>query len=312
MKKILFVAAATMLGLSSCSDNEIFNSVEKSKTPITVNVYQQNQTRAVTETTLTTLQSGFKFVAVSATNPTSSFIEETTVSMQGGKWDYGTTAYWPTNTSEAVKFYGVYPTSGTIDPANDKITVKVNGTTDAVVSYKSQSQTTDGSVSLSFSHILGQVLIYAMGDNGDFNYTITGLTLNTDDVIDYTCASKATTAATTSTKKDFAFLATGSAISASYSSDGVFTSLNGTGNANVLALPALPVTLTIYYTVASKTTGGGSDSLIKSATFTPQAGKLNRINLTLPSSRTAMTFTVATDALPGWGAETNTTATWNN
>lgn len=309
MKKILFVAAATMLGLSSCSDNEIFNSVEKSKTPITVNVYQQNQTRAVTETTLTTLQSGFKFVAVSATNPTSSFIEETTVSMQGGKWDYGTTAYWPTNTSEAVKFYGVYPTSGTIDPANDKVTVTVNGTTDAVVSYKSQSQTTDGSVSLSFSHILGQVLIYAMGDNGDFNYTITGLTLNTDDVIDYTCASKATTAATTSTKKDFAFLATGSAISASYSSDGVFTSLNGTGNANVLALPALPVTLTIYYTVASKTTGGGSDSLIKKATFTPQAGKLNRINLTLPSSRTAMTFTV--DPIDGWGAETNTPATWN-
>lgn len=306
MKKILFVAAATMLGLSSCSDNEIFNSVEKSKTPITVNVYSQSQTRAVTETTLTTLQGGFKFSAISGTQ---TYIENATVTFTGGKWDYGTTAYWPTNVSEAVKFYGVYPATNTLDPANDKVTVTVNGTTDAVVAYKSQSQTTDGSVNLSFSHILGQVMIYAMGDNGDFNYTITGLTLNTDNVIDYTCATKATTAAATSAKTDFTYVADGSVISAPYSSDGIFTSLKGTENANVLALPALSVTLTINYTVASKTTGGGSDSLIKKATFTPQAGKLNRINLTLPSSRTAMSFTV--DAIDGWGDETNTTATWN-
>lgn len=306
MKKILFVAAATMLGLSSCSDNEIFNSVEKSKTPITVNVYSQSQTRAVTETTLTTLQGGFKFSAISGTQ---TYIENATVTFAGGKWDYGTTAYWPTNVSEAVKFYGVYPATNTLDPANDKVTVTVNGTTDAVVAYKSQSQTTDGSVNLSFSHILGQVMIYAMGDNGDFNYTITGLTLNTDNVIDYTCATKATTAAATSAKTDFTYVADGSVISAPYSSDGIFTSLKGTENANVLALPALSVTLTINYTVASKTTGGGSDSLIKKATFTPQAGKLNRINLTLPSSRTAMSFTV--DAVDGWGDETNTTATWN-
>lgn len=304
MKKILFVAAATMLGLSSCSDNEIFNSVEKSKTPITVNVYSQSQTRAVTETTLTKLQSGFKFSAISGTQ---TYIENATVTFTGGKWDYGTTAYWPTNVSEAVKFYGVYPATNTLDPANDKVTVTVNGTDDAVVAYKSQSQTTDGSVNLSFSHILGQVMIYAMGDNTDFTYTVTGLTLNTENVIDYTCATKATTAAATSAKTDFTYVADGSAISAPYSSDGIFTSLKGTENANVLALPALSVTLTINYTVASAT--AGSQPLKKSATFTPQAGKLNRINLTLPSSRTAMTFTV--DPIDGWGAETNTPATWN-
>lgn len=302
MKKILFVAAATMLGLSSCSDNEIFNSVEKSKTPITVNVYNQSQTRAVTETTLTSLQSGFKFVALNG----STEVINSTVTFADSKWSYGEAAYWPTNESTAVTFFGLYPTTNTLDAANDKATITVNGSSDAVVAYssKSLSQAANGNVNLSFSHILGQVLVSAMGDDGAFTYTVTSVTLNTDNVIDYKYSNKSTTAASTSAKTNFTYLAAGSSVAAPYSSDGIFTAM---GDANVMALPALPVTLTITYTVSSTT--AGSQTLTKSATFTPQAGKKNRVNLTLPNSRTAMSFTV--DSVDAWGAETNATSAWN-
>lgn len=306
MKKFFFVAAATALALSSCSDNEITSVVEKAQnTPISINVYSQSKTRAVTETDIEVLQlNGFKFVALNGTTE----MINTTVNYNGGVWSYGETAYWPINESTAVKFYGVYPATNTLDAANDKVTVTVNGTSDAVVAYssKSLSEATDGSVNLSFSHILGQVTINAMGDNEDFDYNVTGLTLNTDNVIDYTCATKATTAATTSTKTDFTYLATGSSVIANYSSDGIFAPLSLDGQDNTLALPALQVTLTINYTVSSQT--AGDLPLQKSATFTPVAGKLNQINLTLPSSRTAMSFTVEVDE---WGDEVNTPATWN-
>lgn len=298
MKKILFVAAATTLALSSCSDNEITSVVEKAKTPISINVYSQSKTRAVTETTTAVLQAnGFKFVAL---NGTTEMINTTAAyDATAGAWSYGENVYWPTNVDTAIKFYGLYPGTVTLNAANDKATITVDGSTDVVAAYnsKSLSTSTSGAVNLSFAHVLAEVLVRAVGNNSDFTYNVTSLTFSEPATVDYTFSAGTCAATTGAATSNFAYLTAAEAASTEAPAD-----LGST-----VVLPAINTTLTITYTV---TKGADSNTLIKSANITGlAAGSLNVINLTLPSERTAMSFTV--DNIPTWTAGTGITPTWN-
>lgn len=153
MKNLFFIAIATMMALSSCSENEVFTTAENSKTPITIDVYQQGQTR-VTETTVTTLQTGFKFVVMNGTET----VIDATASYSADKWSYtGTPAYWPADGSDPTyKFYGFYSPNAAdaLDIANNQVTVNADGTSDVVfASVSSSKPTTDGAaVALPFKH----------------------------------------------------------------------------------------------------------------------------------------------------------------
>lgn len=288
MKKLFFVAAATMLALSSCSDNEINTVVEKAKTPISINVYSQSKTRAVTETTTQLLQAGgFKFVALNGTTE----MINTTATYANNVWSYGTdVVYWPTNESTEIGFYGIYPSTIEIDAANDKATFAVDGSTDVVAAYESSSlsNSTSGSVKLAFGHILAEVLVYARGNNDNFTYTVTSLTFSEPANVDYTFSTGAVTPVTGANPRPFTYLNT-----ATTASTEVYSQLG-----TVVVLPALTTTLTITYTVTDGN-GDSGEPLVKTANITELgAGSVNTIYLELPSERTPLTFTV--DNVPAW------------
>ncbi len=272
MKKLFFVAAATVLALSSCSDNEINSiAVEKAKAPISISVYNQGQTR-VTETVIDDLRAGFQFVAY---NGDIAWIENTIVSAIGNTWVIGdgdTNYYWPSNDDAAITFYGLYsPGQETISAdGTTTINTTATGCVDVVAAYTNASYSTNGStVGLQFKHINAQVAVEsAIGDNEDFQFVINNIVIK----------------APTSCVYDFATGVTsvpeGSAIA------NVSASL---GLANRLILPAASYDLDINYSV---TNHGDTEILTKSTTITPVAGKINKYNITLPHERAAMIITV--------------------
>jgi len=287
MRKVFAFLTAGVI-LCGCSNNEMLSDVESAKTPVVINVYSQGQTRA-TETSITTLQTnGFKFVAMNG----STKMIDSNVTYSGGVWNYGSeTVYWPSDASSSIKFYGLYSPTSTdaIDAANDKATLTVDGKGDVVASYSSKAlsdytagASDYGTVTLSFGHVMAEVVVSAKGDNTSFDYSISKITYKTAQTVDYTFSSKATAANSGTVTLDYV-------TSSTAVSNSSFTAL---ADANMLIVPALSSTLEVTYTV---TKGADAATYTKSATITPVAGKVNRINLTLPSSRTAMTITVGMD-----------------
>lgn len=273
MKKIFFVAAATALALSSCSDNEINSiAVEKAQAPISISVYNQGQTR-VTETVLSDLEAGFQLKAFNGATP---WINAT-VTASGGAWiigDGNTNYYWPGNDATAITFYGLYsPGSETI--ANDgTVTFTPNGDSDIVASYKSISYgdtNETGMVSLQFSHINAQVAVAtAVGDNTtDFGFEIEEIVYKVPTSCVYDFATAVTSAASATTINVASEL----------------------GVESMLILPATSFDMDVTYTVTEIRTGN-TNTLTKTTTITPEAGKINRYNVTLPHERAAMIITV--------------------
>lgn len=296
MKNLFFIAIATMMALSSCSENEVFTTSENSKTPITIDVYQQGQTR-VTETTITDLQNGFKFVVMNGTET----VIDATASYSDSKWSYdGTPAYWPADGSDPTyKFYGFYSpnTADELDIANNQVTVNVDGVSDVVfASVPSSKPTTDGAaVALPFKHLMAEVVVSAKGMNDGLNYAVTKVTFSAPETVYYDLTSSNWSRG--DLEKDLTFLNNATGVRAPYHA----TNYTALADANMLILPAYEMTMTITYNVsaAGETT---PRPLTRTATITPTAGSVNRINVTLPSERTPISFSVSLD---GWSATTN-------
>lgn len=296
MKQFFFVAAATALTLSSCSDNEINNVVvEKSQTPISINVYSQSQTRSVTETTLASLRAdGFMFAVNNGT--TDPFVGKATY--QNNAWTYGKDIYWPTNESTAVEFFGIYPSTLDINATSGKSTITIDGDTDVVAAYlsSSYSSSTSGSVSLSFGHVMADVLISAKGDDSNFYYTVNSIDFSVPSSVDYTFSTgsckPAADAKTISI--DYPIAETAGEFS---------TRLIDLGED--IVLPALAaadftITMNINYTVTN-TGGQGQNTLTKQANILLKAGCKNIINLTLPAEQKPLSFDV--NEVSGWGTD---------
>lgn len=283
MKKILFVAAATTLALSSCSDNEITSMVQTNDmTPVKINVYSQAQTR-VTETNLTTIQTnGFKLVI--ADNNGEKLNTDATYTAANG-WSYGNTEiYWPTNGS-ALTFYGLYPSA---DITDGTANITTDGTTDVVAAYVNTAMPTNGQVSLSFAHVLSQLAINARGNNDNFNYSVTNVTITAPAAITYNFSDGS---AEPVDSAPYIYLNSANGVSAPYSAT-AYTDLNTTH----AILPAAEMEISVSYTVTLKTDATDSQNFTKTATITTVKGQRSVVNLTLPSDRTPITFTVAMDS----------------
>lgn len=286
MKKILFVAAATTLALSSCSDNEITTSIEKSKTPITINVYQQGQTRVTTTGIGDLEENGFQLLAM---NGDKEWIKAN-VTNASGSWVIGngnTTYYWPGNDATAITFYGLYtPGNETIN--NDgTVTFTPDGDSDIVAAYNNVSygDSNEGSVNLQFKHINAQVAVtsVALYDPNDPNKTITDFSYELVNIefskvpssCIYNFAEEVVTAAQGATD----------------------TSLETTLN-NALILPATSFDVDITYTVKENRTGN-TETLTKSTTITDLvAGNINNLSLKVPYERAEMIIVV--DRVGNW------------
>lgn len=296
MKNLFFIAIATMMALSSCSENEVFTTAENSKTPITIDVYQQGQTR-VTETTVTTLQTGFKFVVM---NGTETVIDATaSYDATTKKWGYtGKPAYWPTNGNPTYSFYGFYSPNATdeLDIASNRATINVDGASDVVLASVSQEKPADGAaVALPFKHLMAEVVVSAKGKNDGLNYAVTKVTFSAPETVYYNLTSSNWSRG--DLEKKISFLNNATGVSAPYDA-AAYTAL---ADANMLILPPYEMEMTIEYNVSA--TGENTPiSFTKTATITPTAGRVNRINVTLPSERTPISFSVTLD---GWSATTN-------
>lgn len=271
MKKIFFVAAATALALSSCSDNEISSiAVEKAQAPISISVYNQGQTR-VTATVLSDLEAGFQLL----TKKDGETWFTTTVSAANGAWVIGDgtqSYYWPSNPDTPISFYGLYTPGQETIADNGTVTFTPDGDSDIVAAYvnNTYNDTNEtGTISLQFKHINAQVAVAtAVGDNtADFDYDIQKIVFKVPSSCVYTYATNTTAAA-------------GAAV----------TSIESTLS-NALILPAASYDVDITYTVTEKETED-SNTLTKTTTITPEAGKINRYNVTLPHERAAMIITV--------------------
>lgn len=308
MKKF-FYFFATALVLSSCSENDIFSGDKASKTPIAIDVYSQAETRATLNDLNTLKTNGFTIAAISGTNK---LIDNASASFDAtaSTWSYGTAANWPDNISTSVNFYGLYSAAAaTLDAANGQATITVDGDNDVLAATisKSLEETTSGSVTLSFAHIMSQVVVSAKGNDTGYDYEITNVKITTDNSVIYTYSSKATAAATGATKTDFPYYAAATGARGkivSYDAS-AYTAIDDT---KVQILPAVESTITITYTATTGTYT--SQPITKSANFTPTAGSMNRICLSLPATSTSMT--IAVDDITPWSTtETTLTPSWN-
>lgn len=298
MKIPFYFAITSMIVLSSCSDNEIFTTSEVAKTPITIDVYQQGQTR-VTETTIDVLQTsttGFKFVAMYGTEALIN--ADAKYSTTDNKWSYGDDiVYWPVkeNTTPTVSFYGFYSpnTNDVLDVTNDKATINVDGASDVVfASVLSQTEPNDGAaISLSFKHIMSKVAVSAKGKDDGFNYTVTNVSFTAPSSIDFKLSDESIVANTSSQDTNIPLvLKNANGVSAPYHASD-YTLLT-----DDIILPSYDMTMTIKYDVvdARQTT----THLTKTARITPTIGCMNNINITLPSDRTPISLSIS--SVFGW------------
>lgn len=274
MKKFFFVAAATAIALSSCSDNEINNViVEKSKSPISINVYQQGQTRVTTTGIGDLEENGFQLLAM---NGDVEWIKED-VTNASGTWvigDGNTTYYWPGNNATAITFYGLFTPGNETINNNGTVTFTPDGDSDIVAAYDNASYgdtNETGTVSLQFKHINAQVAVASVNLDvtTDFSYEIVSIKFSkVPSSCIYNFAENVVTAAQGATN----------------------TSFDATLN-DALILPAASYDLDITYTVTEDRTED-TETLTKSTTITPVAGNINNYNVTLPHERAEMIIVV--------------------
>lgn len=312
MKKVLFIAASAVFAMSSCSDYDLVSLDDNGETPITLDVYQQGQTRA-TETTITTLQaSGFKLMAATydaALKKYSSIIDET-VSYTGNAWSYGDVVNWPATGS--VEFFAFYTPfkSDAYDPSvvdltnsSPSVNLPINGDADIVAAAAESTLAgtltgTYGNVALQFGHILSEVAVSVKGADAGFTYAIKKITVEAPEVITYYFKDNFVGMADGAEIREFTYFdnVNGQAVTTT------IAPIQDADNKDVMLF--LPVMsdgskMTVTYTVSDNNLAGVAGytpvEYTKWASVILAQGKLNRINLTLPSTPTAITLSVGVD-----------------
>lgn len=300
MKKLLFVAATAALALSSCSDNEIATlSVKQGRTPISINVYQQAQTR-VTETTLSTLQGqGFTLYAFEGQKQ----LFDSYAYFVDNAWILGDVYYWPTNSRSVVDFYAYYDPDQTFTSFEDK-TQELNFGSfdddidrDIVVAHESRSfaeADPDGSVSLKFKHINAEVVVSAVATEQNFDYRVKSTRFMVPTWLAYNFVEDVTVP---TSEPDFT-----TTLQYFESPDGlsVGSALTPLDDTNMRILPATTCTIEVEYEV-SEAGAEVWETLVKSADVDLQAGCVNRINVNLDRA----VLTIKVDAVEEWIATEN-------
>lgn len=288
MKKFFFLACSA-LALTACSD--VTDQVEAvSRTPISLDVYTQDQVRAYTATTETTLQStGFSLRIYTDAGAAETIDETVNVTYNATKsaYEMDKVVYWPLDAAQKVNFVAYYGaeadgTSLTVDLTKDFVLAKP-----AAVS---QSGSASGTVGLSFSHMLSDVTVKVQGDDADYGITLTNFSLSAPAALDtYDYAARAPWSASNIDIAAEPFkVTTNKALSG-------LTTLDS----NVLVAPQT-YTISATYNVTKE---GNSKTLTnRGGTITFDAGKAYVVNITLPTELTPIQVDVV--SVTGWGTPT--------
>lgn len=170
MKKLNFLAVATIALMASCTKTELLTPDEY-RNPISFENFIHKTTKAESVVTTTLQNNGFKVSAeyTPASGTASWYFKNLEVSYADSK--YSTTYYWPE--TGTMNFYAVYPKTFTISDSKTFDYSNTSAKTDIVTAIKTSENcathtTTASTVALAFNHILTQ--IYFSGKTSADNY----------------------------------------------------------------------------------------------------------------------------------------------
>lgn len=181
MKKYLYTALTAALVLSSCASDEMVETAP-SRTPISINVYTQGLTRfeATTAATIETIY-------LSVKNGTTTYFEgeiEVATGQIELKDNDGNTIFWPLD-GGLLTFTAI--ANNTFSATGD---ITWDGSTDMIVAQVTSNKTTDGSVTLPFSHALAAATYQAQATELSINGTkarLNSITLTPANNTTYNC-----------------------------------------------------------------------------------------------------------------------------
>lgn len=326
MKKIL-LAVATVLAITSCSQNEEFeNAAQKAEVNFTTVVSKAVRASELKTADLRT-NGGFKVFAYntevadmavgSILNTT--FMDDVTVEWKTSKWemDSENPFYWPL--TDKIQFFSYSPITNVnyIKPDGLKtgypsftysVADNVANQEDLVVAYaKNQTKPTVSStpVNLNFKHILAQINFKLKGKDAGFTYNVKKITLsNINKTGTFTYGDPEVAIGTWPTSSE----------STSYEYSAVYTEFSNTSESIIATgdngLMLIPQTLgetakiTIEYSTKNISTSKGTFDGTKEVSLKDivwAVGDKILYTLSLPSGAESVTFTPEVD---NWNAET--------
>ena len=285
MKKI-FLLACSAFALTACSD--VTDQVEAvSRMPISLDVYAQDQVRAYTPTTETTLRNtGFSLRIYTDAGAAETIDETVNVTYNATKsaYEMDKVVYWPLDAAQKVNFVAYYAAEA------DGTSLAVDLTQDFVFAMPaavSQSGSVAGTVGLSFSHMLSDVTVKVQGDNTDYGIKLDDFSLNGTNLDTYDYAARTPWSASTDIAAE-PFATTNKTLSGLTTID-----------SNVLVAPQT-YNISATYTVTKE---GNSKQLTRTGTVTFDAGKAYVVNITLPTELTPIQVDIV--SVTAWGTPTS-------
>ena len=277
--------------LYGCQDEaDGFGPKETRKTAITFSTYMPGMTRTTANVaTLASLSEsggGFHLKAEYTDNDAiETLIDEPYYANETGQCHNatGTQPFWPNDKTAEVSFIGIYPTAklgerislAKNSQQQPELTYTTEGVDDYMVAYVTMNETAsaEGSVNLSFKHLLAQVVLNVACDDATKKFTLQSAVLTAPASATYNCTEKAMTADTEI--KNYSFVS------------GVDIDINGTAaGIGSLMIPASgggisdgsSCQLTLNYQM---NINGLVQSYEKSATIAATAGYVTNITATI-------------------------------
>lgn len=189
MKKQFFYMAAAAIALTSCSSEDVIEVNQGDAIEFRVSTGIGSNSRG-TETTTGNLTQFF----ITAINSGNLYFQNALFTeVEGNKYTHSPAYYWPGNGS-TVDFYGFsyYTTTNFTDgTVSDFGTVSIDGSTKQITNFTVKDEVADqvdlvtttaqgssqnqGSMTLTFNHVLSQIRIKAKNTNSNYKYEIMGV-----------------------------------------------------------------------------------------------------------------------------------------
>ena len=327
MKNYLLLTASAVLVLSSCSNNEIVENKELKNgepTKMSISAYVPGMTRGLYEAVETTeamfKESGFALLTSQFNEDYEMFRTQMAFNSENNVWGPAAgaaTPEWPANPSEVVEFYGVYPPEalsedGLVSLGDDEyaygLEEDLSGTQDLMLAHTSKSlaASTNGDVTLDFSHVLAKVEVKFVGKQAGYNYQVGNVKLTTPKAIEYRFNYSEFSLAEAQTVvydldeitnvTDDVFKIEGETV------DGNAVTTDTLNYGQLMVIPG-ECSLSLGYSIAMPNQTAKAVTLNEPITFTAQAGVRNIVVVTLAPKAKDMTFTVN---VGGWTNGTTT------
>lgn len=328
MKKLFLFAAITILGLASCTDEQIEgNKNDPSKKIQFKTIIGKNNFLKATELTTTGLQtSGFTVTALNTelldfggTNPYTSYIDQLSVTYSASAWSYTGTYYWPEDSKKLSFFaYGgdAVTSWATTTPSYPSFSYTIGATAalqkDLVAAKALNQIDMTDALALDFKHILTQINFSIKGAVPALIYVVKKIEIigaKNSGTYTYNAGTGVWTAqAGTESYTYFDGSITPTTIASGTTTFTSFGTGEGTGTTALMLMPQDITDVKIKVTYDIQNTGGSYVKQNKVAEYTFDSGTWNlgtkiRYNIILPVATHIISLSAT---VSDWNAETPT------